>query len=151
MDGFRFNTLVAGLMEFNNHLVKVKESAYGTPAWEEAIDTLLLLMAPSMPHIAEELWQRRHGVADAAFDPARSVHVQPWPQFDPALAKTETVTLVVQINGKVRDRIEAPAGIGEAEARELVSASPNVQKWLEGKQVVKVIFAGGKLLNIVVR
>ena len=145
---YKFNTLLASLMEFNNYLMKAKDTAaFGTPAWDEAIDMLLLMLAPEVPHIAEELWQRRHG--NAVFVAADSIHLQPWPAFDPVLAKAETVTLVVQINGKVRDKLEVPADMAEEAAKAAALASPVVQKWLEGKPVRKVIFAGGKLVNIV--
>jgi leucyl-tRNA synthetase len=150
---FKWNTVISALMEFNNYLIKARETAVaGTWAWDEAIDSLLLMMAPAMPHITEELWQERHAHAEGngAFHPEQSIHVQPWPQYDAELAKADVVTLVVQVNGKVRDRMEAPAGITEEQARELALASPSVQKWFEGKQVRKVIFAGGKLINIVV-
>ena len=101
------------------------------------------MMAPAMPHIAEELWQERHGGRDVQ---RREEHPRPpVAAVRPELAKADVVTLVVQVNGKVRDRIEAPAGITEDQARELALASPSVQKWFEGKQVRKVIFAGGKL------
>ena len=143
IERFSFNTMIAALMEFNNYLMKAKETTvYGTPAWEEAVDSLLLLMAPSMPHIAEELWQRRH--------PGPSVHLQSWPEWDEELAREEVITLVVQVNGKVRDKIEVAAGIDEATARELALASPRVQKYIEGKEVQKVIFAAGRLVNVVV-
>ncbi len=135
-------------MEFNNYLVKARETpVYGTPAWDEAIDSLIVLLAPEAPHIAEELWQRRHG--QAAFAAPHSVHVQPWPTWDPELACAETVTLVVQINGKVRDRLEGPAGMDEAAARQLALSSPIVRKWLEGANVQKVVYAHDKLINIV--
>jgi leucyl-tRNA synthetase len=157
IEAFKFNTLLAALMEFNNYLVKAKETAvYGTPAWDEAVDMLLLMLAPETPHIAEELWQRRvqtrkvFGNPSGLFRAAASVHVQPWPLFDPELARADTITLVVQVNGKVRDRIEVATGITEEAARELALAQPAVQKWLEGKSVRKVIFAGGRLINIVV-
>ncbi len=150
IEQFKFNTLLAALMEFNNYLTKAKETAvYGTPAWHEAIDTLLLMLAPVTPHIAEELWQRRHGTGKE-FAAENSIHVHPWPAYDPELARAEVVTLVVQINGKVRDKLEVPADITEDAARAAALASPMVQKWLAGKQVHKVIFAGGKLINIVV-
>jgi leucyl-tRNA synthetase len=150
IEAFKFNTMLAALMEFNNNLIKLRDSAVaGTPAWEEAIDMLILMMAPSMPHIGEELWQRRHGRGE--YRAQDSVHVQPWPAWDPELAKADTVTLVVQVNGKVREKIEADAGVTEAQARELALASPSIQRWLEGKTVQKVIFAGGKLVNIVVK
>ena len=147
---FKFNTMLAALMEFNNSLIKARDSVVvGTPAWDEAIDTLILMMAPSVPHISEELWQRRHG--EAQYTARSSVHVQRWPVWDPELAKAETVTLIVQVNGKLREKIEADAGVTEAHARELALASPSIQRWLEGKTVQKVIFAGGKLVNIVAR
>jgi len=148
-EAFKFNTLVAALMEFNNYLVKAKETGvYGTPAWNEAVDSLLLMLAPETPHIAEELWQRLHG--KEAFTAAASVHVQAWPSWDPELARQDTITLVVQVNGKVRDKIEVSADIDEEAARELALGRPAVQRWLEGKAVRKIIFAGGKLINIVV-
>jgi leucyl-tRNA synthetase len=157
IEQFKFNTLLAALMEFNNYLVKAKETAiYGTPAWDEAVDSLLLLLAPETPHIAEELWQQRHSQTRqisenlSGFRAEDSIHVQPWPGYDPELARADTITLVVQVNGKVRDKIEAPAGITEEAARAAALARPAVQKWLEGKTVRKVIVAGGKLVNIVV-
>ena len=94
------------------------------------------------------MWQQRHGQGE--FTAEQSVHVQPWPEYDPELAKADTITLVVQVNGKLRDKIEAAADIAEEEARALALESPLVQKWLEGKTVRKIIFAGGKLINIVV-
>jgi leucyl-tRNA synthetase len=149
VDAFKWNTVISALMEFNNYLIKARDTeVVRTWAWNEAIDTLLLMMAPAMPHIAEELWQGRHP-ADG-FTADKSIHVHPWPQYDPELAKADVVTLVVQVNGKVRDRIEAPAGITEDQAQDLALASPSVQKWIEDKRVRKVIFAGGKLINIVV-
>ncbi len=157
IEQFKFNTLLAALMEFNNYLVKAKETAiYGTPTWDEAVDSLLLLLAPETPHIAEELWQQRHSQTRqisenlSGFRAEDSIHVQPWPGYDPELARADTITLVVQVNGKVRDKIEAPAGITEEAARAAALARPAVQKWLEGKTVRKVIVAGGKLVNIVV-
>jgi leucyl-tRNA synthetase len=149
IQAFKFNTLLSTLMEFNNYLMKARETAaYGTPAWDEAIDSLLLMLAPETPHIAEELWQKRHDGEE--FAPEKSIHLQPWPEYDPELAKAEAITLVVQVNGKVRDKIEVPADISEEAAREAALASPLVRKWLEGQTVRKIIFAGGKLVNIVV-
>jgi leucyl-tRNA synthetase len=150
IEAFKFNTLLAALMEFNNYLIRARETCVcDTPAWQEAVDSLVLLLAPITPHITEELWQRRH--PNAAFVAADSVHVQPWPAWDPELARTDSITLVVQINGKVRERLEVPAEIGEDAARAAALGSPTVQRWLEGKTVQKVIFAGGKLINIVLR
>jgi leucyl-tRNA synthetase len=145
IEAFKFNTLLSALMEFNNYLMKARETAvYNTHAWKEALDLLILMLAPETPHIAEELWQCRHPNGSG------SVHTQTWPAYDPELAKADSVTLVVQVNGKVRDKIEAPAGISEEAARQAALESPLVQKWLEGQTVRKVVFAGGKLINFVV-
>ena len=93
-------------------------------AWSEAIEALLLMLAPLAPHIAEELWERSGR--------AYSVHQQSWPEWDAELAREDEVTLVVQVNGKVRDRIQVPAGIDEPRAKELALASPLVRRHLEG-------------------
>ena len=100
------------------------------------------MLAPLAPHFTEELWQRRH--------PGPSVHVQTWPAWDAEATKDDVVTLVVQVNGKVRGKIEVPAGVSEADTRELALAEPNVQRHLEDKIIRKVIVAGGTLVNIVV-
>ncbi len=142
MEGFRFNTVVAALMEMTNALGHARESAnVDAAAWDEAVGSLLLMLAPLAPHIAEELWERTGR--------QYSVHLQRWPSWDPELAKEEEITLVVQVNGKVRDRVQAPAGISEGEARKLALASPIVKRHLEGQQVRRVIYVPGKLVNIV--
>ena len=110
--------------------------------WEEAVQSLLLMMAPVAPHISEELWSRTGR--------PYSIHQQPWPQWDAKLAQEDEVTLVVQVDGRVRDRIQVNAGIDEASAKELAMASEHIQKYLDGKQVRRVIYVPGKLVNIVV-
>ncbi len=143
LENFEFNTVIAALMEFTNALQKAKETpVYGTDAWEEAIRTLLLLLAPCCPHIAEELWVRTGR--------PYSVHLQSWPQYDPALLVEEVVTLVVQVNGKVRARLEVPADISEEAARAAALSHPNVQRYVEGKEIRQVVYVPGRLLNIVV-
>ena len=143
MEEFAFNTAIAALMELTNLMVKMKDSsAVQTDAWTEARDTLILLMAPFTPHIAEELWVRTGH--------EYSVHQQSWPTWDEELTKEETIVLVVQVNGKVRDKIEAPAGLSQDEALELALSSRKIQKYVEGKEIRRVIFAQGRILNIVV-
>ena len=144
MERFRFNTMLAALMEFSNFLAKAKESGrVDASAWQEAIDTLLLLMAPSAPHFAEELWAR--------LGKPYSIHQQPWPKWDEDLAREEEITLVVQVNGKVRDRLQVPADIDEERAKELALASQRVQSHIAGKQTQRIIYVPGKLVNVVVR
>ena len=144
LERFRFNTMIAALMEFTNYLPKVKETGCITDsAWEEAIDTLLLLMAPTAPHLTEELWLRRgHDY---------SIHNQSWPHWDEELAKDEEITLVVQVNGKLRDRIIVPASITEMEARWLATESHKVEGYLKGKDIIKIVYIQGRLINLVVR
>ncbi|GAH99513.1 unnamed protein product [marine sediment metagenome] len=144
LERFRFNTMIAALMEFTNCLAKAKETGNITDsAWEETTDTLLLLLAPTAPHLAEELWQR------VGHD--YSIHNQSWPKWDEALAKDEEITLVVQVNGKLRDRIAVPASITEAEARKLALERQRVKAYLEGKEVIKVIYVPKRLINLVVQ
>ena len=107
---------------------------------DEAVDTLLLLMAPMAPHVSAELWERRRG---------GHVHEQEWPVADPAKLVVDTVTMVVQVNGKVRDRIEVPAGVDAAEAEALALASEKVQAHLGGNPPRKVIARPPQLVNIV--
>jgi len=113
-----------------------------TPAFKKAVETLLLLMAPPTPHIAEELWAR--------LGKPYSIHNQPWPDYDPELAKEEQITLIVQVNGKVRDRIMVDAGINEEDARTAALASEAAQRFMEGKEPKEVIVVPGRLVNIVV-
>jgi len=143
MEAFTFNTIIAGLMEFTNALIKAKGTpVYGTEAWEEAVETLLLLLAPCCPHIAEELWAR--------IGRPYSVHQQSWPAFDADLAADEVITLIVQINGKLRARIEAPADITEEAAREAALSDENIRRHIGDKEIRKVIYVPGRLVNIVV-
>jgi len=144
MERLRFNTMIASLMEFTNYLGKVKEaSLISAEVWKESIDTLLLLLAPACPHIAEELWQQTGH--------SYSIHNQKWPKWDEELAKDEEVTLVVQVNGKLRDRIMVPASITEAEAKEKALGSQKIKVHLEGKKIIKTIYVAGKLVNLVVK
>jgi leucyl-tRNA synthetase len=143
MAGFRFNTAIAALMELNNALVRAKESGVvGSPIWDEAVRALLLLMAPIFPHISEELWQR---IGHRA-----SVHLQAWPQADAAKASEDEVTVIIQINGKVRDKLVVAPDTGAAELEQEALASPSVRRWIDGKDVRRVIVVPGKLVNIVV-
>jgi leucyl-tRNA synthetase len=139
---FEFNTIISALMELMNVMVDAKtQGAFGTPAWKEAEEIYLKLLAPVAPHITEELWQR--------LGYTYSIHTQPWPQVDEAAAAEDEITLVVQINGKVRDRIQVPAGISEADARAAALASDAVQKGLAGREPKQVIYVPGRLVNIV--
>jgi leucyl-tRNA synthetase len=144
MERFKFNTALAALMEYTNTLGQAWErSDVSSEVWTEAIGNLLTLMAPMAPHLAEELWE----VTGHEF----SVHTQSWPAVDEAMAADDTITLVVQVNGRLRDRLEVPVSISEEAAKEMALASGPVQPHIEGKTIAKVIYVPGRLVNIVAR
>jgi len=141
-EAYAFNTIISSLMILTNDLQKYRETTAGGPEWDEAVNTLLKLMAPVAPHIAEELWARR-GMP-------YSIHQQSWPEYAAAAAAEDMITLVLQVNGKVRDRITMPAGLSEAEAQQAALANETVKKYLDGQTPKKVIYVEGRLVNVVV-
>ena len=143
VERFHFNTAVSACMELCNALVAHKESHGLTPALEEGLRMLILVLAPIAPHITEELWSK---VGDGD-----SVHKQGWPEWDEELATEEVFTLIVQINGKVRDKVEVPVTIAEEEAIQLALGRENIQRWLSGKTIKKTIYVPGRLVSIVVK
>ena len=143
-ENFEFNTVISSLMELLNEMYKVRDAgAVGSPAWNEASEYYLKMMAPAAPHIAEELWTNHLGKP-------YSIHQQMWPEVDEAATKEDSIELPVQINGKVRDRITVPAEAGEDDVKAAALASEVVQKYLEGKEPKKVIVAKGRLVSIVI-
>ena len=135
IESLSFNTAISKLM------VLVRDVAKEQPLPREAAETLLMLLSPFAPHLAEELWQR--------LGHERSIAFEPWPVADPRLLVAETITLAVQVNGKRRDEIEVPAGASEDEVRSAALAAPNVVRHLEGRTPKKVIVVPGRLVNIV--
>jgi leucyl-tRNA synthetase len=143
MVDFKWNTAVAALMTLRNEMQDALRAGSVTEAvWTEAKESLLKLLAPIAPHITEELWR--------AAGNSESIHVQAWPVADAEAAREDTVTMVVQINGKVRDRIEVDAGISAEDAEAVALASGRIGSWTEGKTVRQVIARPPKLVNIVV-
>jgi leucyl-tRNA synthetase len=144
LDRFKFNTALASLMEYSNSLNQAWErKGIDSSSWEDAIEKLLLMMTPLAPHISEELWERTGH--------EYSIHNQSLPEWDAALAADEEITLVVQVNGRLRDRIQVPASISEAGATETALASENVKRYTEGKTIAKVIYVPSRLVNIVAK
>jgi leucyl-tRNA synthetase len=140
---FEFNTIVSGLMELLNEMYKAREKgAAGTQEWNEAVNIYIRMMAPVTPHIAEELW--------AFFGKPYSIHQQSWPEVDQAAAADEMITLIVQVNGKLRDRIMVPAGISDEAARTAALESETIKKILVDTPHKKIIVVPGRLVNIVV-
>ena len=140
IERWSYNTSVAHCMEQVNLLTRYARADAHADVLAEACDALLLLLAPMAPHVTAELWERRHG---------DRVHAQPWPEHDPSLAAAETVTMVVQVNGKVRDRIDVDASIDEDRARELALASPRVVDALGGEPPSRVVVRAPRLVNVV--
>jgi leucyl-tRNA synthetase len=146
IEAFTFNTMVAGLMEYTNALIAARSASpalVNHPAWAEAIQTLVLLMAPGFPHLAEELWAR--------IGQPYSVHQQSWPEWDEALAKEDMVEIAVQVNGRVRDKIEVPIEIEAEEAKAQALATEGAQRHIGHKTPARVIYVPGRLVNIVVK
>jgi leucyl-tRNA synthetase len=137
IEAFSFNTAVAALMTLKNDLrAAFRESKVGADAWSEAVKSLLLLMAPITPHVAEELWAR--------LGLPYSIHQQDWPRYDAEKAAEEVTTLVVMKNGKPIDRVQVPVGIGEEEAKRLALESSGARRILNGDQPKKLIFIAGR-------
>jgi leucyl-tRNA synthetase len=143
---FQFNTVIAAVMELVNAIYQLKDRVLGNPDGYDlvrhATATAASLIFPFAPHLGAEIWERLEGGL---------VWEQPWPQADPALLRSDTVTLIVQVNGKLRDRIEAPAEAEREQLLGLARASEKVGAHLAGKEVVKEIVVPGKLVNLVVR
>jgi leucyl-tRNA synthetase len=141
LEAFRFNTSIAALMEQTNYLLAVKGKVE-EEAWREALRSFVTVLAPFAPHHAEEMW--------ADLGEEYSVHEQAWPGYEEALIRAEEITLIVQVNGKLRDRIEAPADISEEAAKALALESARVRPHLEGKELRKSVYVPGRLVNLVV-
>lgn len=142
---FNFNTAISAIMELVNAMYAAKEQGVmpNPKLAREVISGLLRMLAPFAPHVAEELWQET--IADG------SVHKQLWPVFDAAATEVEEVEIVLQINGKVRDKVVVPVGLSAKELEKTALDQPKVQELIAGKQVVKVISVPQKLVNIVVK
>jgi leucyl-tRNA synthetase len=136
LEGLHFNTAIAQLMVFVNVLTPLERRP------RAAIEPLVLLLAPFAPHLAEELWQR--------LGHDQSLAHEPWPAWDPARAREDTVTVAVQVNGKLRATLELPLGVAQADAQEAALADARVQRYLDGAEIRKVIFVPDKLLNLVI-
>jgi leucyl-tRNA synthetase len=144
MEKMRFNVMIASLMEYTNYLDDVRsKGAISEDLWNMGIERLMLLIAPSAPHMAEELWE----ISGREY----SIHNQKWPEWDEETAEADEITFVIQVNGKLRDRFQVPVTISEEEARKLAVESPRVRPHIDGKKIVKEIFVPGKLFNMVVK
>ncbi len=140
----RYNTAIAAAMTCTNELYKLKAEAFGThEVWQEALEALVTCAAPFAPHTSEDLWfQLGHSA---------SVHRDTWPKYDERYLAEDTVTIAVQVNGKLRGTIQASADADETQASEMAKADPKITGHLDGKQIIKTIYVPAKLLNFVVK
>ncbi|HKV08516.1 MAG TPA: leucine--tRNA ligase [Thermoanaerobaculia bacterium] len=144
LERFSFNTAVAALMELSNALGRaLEEKTASRLRCEETFDTLIQLLHPMAPHITEELWERR-GYTESLLETT-------WPEHDEQKLKRARIHLVVQVDGKLRDRVEVDADADEKEVRAAVLASPKVQEHLAGREVAKAVLVPGRLMNLVTR
>jgi leucyl-tRNA synthetase len=143
LDDMSFNTSIASLMDTMNKLYKLKLGLpLGSPQWQEALVQITQLVAPFAPHIAEELWTQ--------LGQDGSVHISAWPSFNDKYLANDTVTIAVQVNGKVRGQILIPSGADEETAIEIAKQDENVATHLSGKNIVKTIYVAGRVLNFVI-
>jgi leucyl-tRNA synthetase len=143
MDEFSFNTAVAALMSLRNGMAPIlRDGSVSDSVWVTAIETMLLLLAPIAPHVTEELWSLTGHEG--------SIHLAAYPVSDAELAADDEISLIIQVNGKVRDKITVSADITSEEAEAVALSSEKVQDWVDGKAVRKVIVVPGRLVNIVV-
>jgi leucyl-tRNA synthetase len=145
LERWSYNTAVAHCMEQLNLLQRYarNDEAPHEVVWAEAVDTLLSLLAPLTPHLTAEIWDQR-------YPGAPSVHLQPWPSFDPELIREDTVTMVVQVNGKLRDKIDVSPEISATDAEKAALASPKVIESLAGREPQRVVVRPPRLVNVVV-
>jgi leucyl-tRNA synthetase len=143
---FRFNTALSAVMELVNDAYRLKEGLYDDDGGRRVLGfscaTVASLLFPFAPHLASEVYELTTG---------ERVWEGPWPAWDPSLLERERIPFVVQVNGKVRDRIEVESGTGDEEIKRIALERPNIQRHLDGKQVVKEVVVPGKLVNFVVR
>lgn len=144
MESFKFNTMLSALMEFTNHLLRHQGSnVCGSVLWQQAIDSLILMLAPVAPFLSEELWHLQGH--------QKSVHLQPWPQYDPDALVEDTIVVPIQVNGKLKDTITVPAGLDQAGAQAAALQSEKIASIIQDKKILKFIWVQDKLMNLVVR
>jgi len=139
IESFKLNTAVSALMILVNKIFEQQEGKISRGNCKK----LLIILSPFAPHLSEEIWE--------SLGEEKSIFKESWPEFDPELARDKTIELVIQINGKVRDKMEASADIAEEEAKKQALEREKIKEWIKDKEIVKVIFVPGRLVNIVIK
>ncbi|MDX1616843.1 MAG: class I tRNA ligase family protein, partial [Candidatus Promineifilaceae bacterium] len=143
LEKFKFNTAVASFMAHLNYLEASRDAAIGPTAWREALGAFVRLLAPIAPFISEEIWQEVLGHT------GQSVHLTSWPEYDEILVQRQEIEVMIQVNGKLRDRITVPADIADNDLEQAALAQDNVQRHLVGKTVRRTIIVPQRLINVV--
>jgi leucyl-tRNA synthetase len=142
VEAFHFNTAMSALMELTNLMQDyLQGGGQRDQAWDAVALSMTRLLGPFAPHLAEELWQRQGG--------ERLVVFQPWPEVDESLLRRPQVMVVVQVDGRLRDRVEMPAGADQAGAQERALRSANVQRALNGRRLARAVYVPDRLINLV--
>jgi leucyl-tRNA synthetase len=139
--GFHFNTAISAIMELVNEIYQLPVASYQLPESKEAVETVVTLLAPFVPHIAEEMWQKLGN--------KQSIFTRPWPDYEEKVLKQDKITVVVQINGKLRAKIGVSTEIKEEELKTKALTEEKIKNWLKGKIVKRCIIIPQKLINIV--
>ncbi|HQD05878.1 MAG TPA: class I tRNA ligase family protein, partial [Bacillota bacterium] len=143
---FNFNTAISAIMEMvnaaYNYLHEREKGGHHPAVWREALESIVLLLAPFAPHLAEELW--------SSLGHRESVFFQPWPEYDPQLLRREEVEIVIQINGKVRGKMTVPVDCSQEELVELARGHQRIGELLQGKEIRRAVAVPGKLVNLVI-
>jgi len=140
---FNFNTAISSIMELVNEMYKYREATVNPALFRAAIERLVLLLSPFTPHICEEIWEK--------LGHDSSVHIQPWPTWDPEALVRDTIEIVVQINGKVKEKLHVPSKLSKEDFESQALESKRIQEFIQDKKILKIIAVPDKLINIVVK
>ena len=144
LERFKFNTAVAALMQYLNLLYDRQEAGIDRGLWREALEKFTILLCPIAPFVTEEIWQGVLGHTDS------SVHLADWPEYDEKLIVAEEIAIMIQVNGRLRDKVTVLAGIEDDDLGKVVLARSKVRSYTEGKTVRRIVIVPEKLVNIVV-
>jgi leucyl-tRNA synthetase len=144
LERFKFNTAVAALMQYLNLLYDYREKGIARSMWAEALEMITILLCPIAPFVTEEVWQ------DVLGNKGQSVHLMDWPEYDEQLIEAEEITIMIQVNGRLRDKVTVPVGISEDDLKTTVLAGSKVKSYIDRKQVRRIIIVPEKLVNIVI-